>query len=55
MKDTPITKMFPFIIKTLSSLIKPKSVKKLINNTLLVEVKKQTFLDLLLEQNVFTT
>ena len=32
--------------KTLSSLIKPKSVKKLINNTLLVEVPKKTFSDL---------
>ena len=49
-EDTPIIKLSPSIIekkKTLSRLIKPKSVKKkkkkkkLINNTLLVEVQKQ--------------
>ena len=33
-------------------MIKPKSVK-LINNTLLVEVTKKTFSDLLLEQKYF--
>ena len=43
-------KLSSFIIeKTLSSLIKPKSVKKLINNTLLVEIPKKTS-DLLLQQ-----
>ena len=53
-KDTPITKLSPFIMeKTLSSLIKPKSVKKLIHNTLLVEVPKTTVSDLLLEQKYF--
>ena len=41
-EDTPITKLFPFIIeKTLSSLIKLRYVKKLINNALLVEVPKK--------------
>ena len=51
MEDTPITKLSPFIIeKTLSSQTKPKSVKKLINNILLVEVPKKTFSDLLLKQ-----
>ena len=49
-EDTPITKLSPFIIeKTLNSFIKAKSVKKLINNTLLIEVEKN-FSDLLLKQ-----
>ena len=49
LEDTPITKLSPFIIeKTLNSLIKAKSVKKLINNTLLIEVEKQN-------KNTFTT
>ena len=51
--DTPITKLSPFIIeKTLSSLIKLKSVK-IINNTLLAEVPKKLILNLLLEQKYF--
>ena len=45
MEDTPITKLSPFIIeKTLNSLIKAESVKKLINNTLLIEVEKKNVL-----------
>ena len=53
-ENTPITKLSPFIIeKTVCSLIKPKSMKKLINNTLLVEVPKKTFSDLLLELRYF--
>ena len=44
MEDTPITKLSPFIIeKPLNSFIKAKSVKKLINNTLLIEVEKNLF------------
>ena len=55
MEDIPITKLSPFIIeKTLNSFIKAKSVKKkLINNTLLIEVEKKTFSDLLLKQKYF--
>ena len=54
MEDTPITKLSPFIIeKTLNSFIKAKSVKKLINNTLLIEVEKKNFSDLLLKQKYF--
>ena len=54
MEDTPITKLSPFVIeKALNSLIKAKSVKKLINNTLLIEVGKKTFSDLLLKQKYF--
>ena len=49
-EDSPITLLFR---KTLSSLIKPKSVKKLTSNTLLVEVPKKTFSDFLLEQKYF--
>ena len=47
MEATPITKLSSFIIEKIQlSLIKPKSVKKLINNTLLVKVSKKTFPDL---------
>ena len=54
MEDTPITKLSPFIIeKTLNSFIKAKSIKKLINNTLLIEVEKNFFSDLLLKQKYF--
>ena len=50
-EDTPITKLFLSINeKTFSFMIEPKFVKKLTNNTLLVEVTKKTYLDLLLEQ-----
>ena len=40
-EDTLITSCLPSLLKkTLNSLIKAKSVKKLINNTLLIEVEK---------------
>ena len=54
MEDTPITKLSPFIIeKTLNSFIKAKFVKKLITNTLLIEVEINPFSDLLLKQKYF--
>ena len=57
MEDTPITKLSSFIIekplKQKKTFIKAKSVKKLINNTLLIEVEKKTFSDLLLKQKYF--
>ena len=54
MEDSPITKLSPFIIeKTLNSFIKAKSVKKLINNTLLIEVERNFFSDLILKQKYF--
>ena len=55
-EDTPITRLSPFVIeKALNSLIKLNSIKKKksINNTLLVEVPKNFFSDLLLEQKYF--
>ena len=52
-KDGPITKLSPFITeKILSSMNKPKSIKKLAN-TLLVEATKKTNSNLLLEQKYF--
>ena len=53
-EDTPINKLSLYNIeKTLSSMIKLKSVRKLANETLLLEVTKKTYSDLLLEQKSF--
>ena len=53
-EDTPITKVPPFIIeKTLCSLIKPKSVKKMNQQYPPGRSAKKTFLNLLLDQKYF--
>ena len=42
LEDKPVSKLNPFLIeKTISGLVKPISVKKLNNGTLLVEVDKK--------------
>ena len=50
LEDKPVSKLDPFLIeKTFSGLVKPISVKKLNNGTLLVEVDKKTYADILLK------
>ena len=54
LEDKPVSKLDPFLIeKTLSGLVKPISVKKLNNGTLLVEVEKKTYADILLKIKFF--
>ena len=53
-EDKPMSKLSPFIIeKTLSGLFTPVSVKKLGNGTLLVEVNKKPYADILLKIKSF--
>ena len=53
-KSSPIMSLSPFIIeKVISSNISPKSVKKLINETLLIEVEKRKHADFLLKMTMF--
>ena len=53
-KSSPITSLSLFIIeKVISSNITPKSVKKLKNDTLLVEVEKRKHADFLLKMTMF--
>ena len=54
LEDKPVSKLNPFLIeKTLSGLVKPISVKKLNNGTLLVEVDKKPYADILLKIKFF--
>ena len=53
-EDKPMSKLSPFVIeKTLSGLFTPVSVKKLGNGTLLVEVNKKPYADILLKIKSF--
>ena len=53
-EDKPMSKLSHFVIeKTLSGLFTPVSVKKLGNDTLLVEVNKKPYADILLEIKSF--
>ena len=53
-KSSPITSLSPFIIeKVISINVTPKSVKKLKNDTLLVEVEKRKHADFLLKMTMF--
>ena len=53
-EDKPMSKLSPFVIeKTLSGLFTPVSVKKLANGTLLVEVNKKPYADILLKIKSF--
>ena len=54
LEDKPMSKLSPFVIeKTLSGLFTPVSVKKLSNGTLLVEVNKKPYADILLKIKTF--
>ena len=55
LKDISLTKISPFVIhKVTSGIVKPVSVKKLKNGTLLIEVDKKTYADNLLTMKFFT-
>ena len=55
LEDKHLTKINPFVVeKVISGIVKPVSVKKLNNGTLLIEVDKKTYLDNLLDMQFFT-
>ena len=55
LEDKSLTKISPFVIhKVISGIVKPVSVKKLKNGTLLIEVDKKTYADNLLTMKFFT-
>ena len=55
LEDKSLTKISPFVIhKVISGIVKPVSVKKLKNGTLLIEVDKKTYADNLLNMKFFT-
>ena len=55
LEDKLLTKISPFVIhKVISSIVKPVSVKKLKNGTVLIEVDKKTYTDNLLNMKFFT-
>ena len=46
LEEKPLSKLNPILVeKTLSGIVKPTSVKKLNNSTILVEVDKKTYVD----------
>ena len=52
--EKQLTKLNPIVIeKTISGIVKPISVKKLNNDTLLIEVDKKTYADNLLKMKTF--
>ena len=52
--EKQLTKLNPIVIeKTISGIVKPISVKKLNNGTLLIEVDKKTYADNLLKMKTF--
>ena len=54
LEDKPLSKLNPILVeKTLSGIVKPTSVKKLKNGTILVEVDKRTFADNLPKMKTF--
>ena len=54
LEDKPLSKLNPILVeKTLSGIVKPTSVKKLNNGTILVEVDKRTYADNLLKMKTF--
>ena len=56
LEDKLMSKLSPFVIeKTLSALFTPGSVKKLSNGTLLVEVNKKPYADILLKIKSFVS
>ena len=55
LQEKQLSKLNPFVVeKVISGIVKPVSVKKLQNGTLLVEVSKKTYADNLLKINLFT-
>ena len=55
LEDKHLTKINPFAVhKVISGIVKPVSVKKLNNGTLLIEVDKKTYADNLLNMKFFT-
>ena len=55
LEDKHLTKINPFVVhKVISGIVKPISVKKLNNGTLLIEVNKKTYADNLLNMKFFT-
>ena len=55
LEDKHLTKINPFVVhKVISGIVKPVSVKKLNNGTLLIEVDKKTYADNLLNMKFFT-
>ena len=54
LQEKQLSKLNPFVVeKVISGIVKPVSVKKLQNGTLLVEVSKKTYADNLLKMNLF--
>ena len=54
LQEKQLSKLNPFVVeKVISGIVKPDSVKKLQNGTLLVEVSKKTYADNMLKMNLF--
>ena len=54
LQEKQLSRLNPFVVeKVISGIVKPVSVKKLQNGTLLVEVRKKTYADNLLKMNLF--